>query len=225
MPEFMDKGRQGMVEWREIKSESRTMCGRVYMAPADPELRELVKEMNRSRLAARFRKNENEPLQAEGEIFPSAVLPAIATSRQGEERVFPMKWGFSGSKGLLINARAETAAERPAFREAWARHRCVIPASWYFEWEHDERKRAGQKYALRPETDGLVWLAGLYRMEEGIPVFVILTRAADEGIAWMHDRMPVMLPRGEVSEWIRPDRNPEAIIQSCLTKVRWEQAV
>ena len=195
------------------------------MAPANPELRELVREMNRSRLAERFRKNDEEPLQAEGEIFPSAILPVVAVSKTGEQRVFPMKWGFSGTKGLLINARAETAAEKPTFRECWNQHRCVIPASWYFEWEHDARKKAGQKYAIRPEDEKLIWLAGLYRMEEGLPVFVILTRPADDKLLWMHDRMPVMLPKEEVSAWIRPDSDPDSIIKTCLTNVRWEQAV
>ena len=82
------------------------------MAPADPELRELVKEMNRSKLAERFRKDGEEELKAEGEILPSSVVPVLASCRAGEKRVFPMKWGFSraGGKGLLINARVETAA-------------------------------------------------------------------------------------------------------------------
>ena len=200
------------------------MCGRVYMAPADPELRELVCEMNRSKLAARFRKNDDESLQAEGEIFPSAVLPVLASARNGEKRVFPMKWGFSVSGKLLINARAETASEKGIFREAWSGHRCVIPASWYFEWEHDEKKKAGQKYAIRTEKQGLIWLAGLYRFENDLPAFVILTRPADSGIAWLHDRMPVMLPPKEIDKWIRPDADPEPIVQTCITKVCWEQA-
>ena len=200
------------------------MCGRVYIAPADPELRELIKEMNRSGLASRFTEKEGSLLQPEGEIFPSSVLPVLAASKAGMQRVFPMKWGFSSPKGLLINARAETASEKPTFRESWTGHRCVIPASWYFEWEHDEKKKAGQKYALRPEEQGLIWLAGLYRMENGLPVFVILTRPADESIAWMHDRMPVMLPRKKISRWISPDTDPEDILKTCLTRVRWERA-
>lgn len=194
------------------------------MAPADPELRELVREMNRSVLASRFGKKEGIPLQPEGEIFPSSVLPVLAVNKAGEQRVFPMKWGFSGPKGLLINARAETAAEKATFREAWKAHRCVIPASWYFEWEHDEKKKAGQKYALRPEEQGLIWLAGLYRMEEGLPVFVVLTRPADESIAWMHDRMPVMLPRSGIGEWIRPESDPDNALKTCITRVLWERA-
>ena len=194
------------------------------MAPANPELLELVKEMNRSRLAARFRKEDGEVLLSEGEICPSAVLPVLAVNKAGERRVFPMKWGYSAGKKLLINARAETAAEKPTFREDWFRHRCVIPASWYFEWEHGENKKTGRKYALRPREDGLIWLAGLYRMEADIPVFVVLTRPAQESIAWMHDRMPVMLPRDRVAEWIRPGGNPEETVRKCLTDMRWDQA-
>ncbi len=203
------------------------MCGRVYFEPDHPELRELVKEMNRSRLAARFRKQPDEVLTAEGEIFPSAVLPVLAFSRGGERRVFPMKWGFSGGKRLLINARAETAAQKQTFREAWAKHRCAVPASWYFEWEHDEKQRAGQKYALKPEGGNLIWLAGLYRMEAELPSFVILTRPAAEGLAWMHDRMPVLLPGDAVLDWICPTGQPEPedVIKKSLTQIIWEQAV
>ena len=195
------------------------------MAPANPELRELVKEMNRSRLAGRFRKDPEEMLSAEGEIRPSAVVPVLAMNRKREQQIFPMKWGFSQKNGLLINARAETAAGKPTFREAWARHRCIIPASWYYEWEHDEKKKPGQKYALKPENAELIWLAGLYRIEEGLPAFVILTRPAEENLTWMHDRMPVMLPYEKVHDWICPDSNPEALMNKCLKRVVWQKAV
>ena len=202
------------------------MCGRVYMAPANPELRELVREMNRSRLAERFRKDDQDLPFPEGEVFPSSVLPVLAVNRNGEQRVFPMKWGFTQPRGrLLINARVETAAEKPTFREAWQRHRCVIPASGYFEWEHDEKKKPGQKYALLPEDPGLIWLAGLYRMEEDLPVFVILTRPADSSLAWMHDRMPVMLAWEEARGWIRPEADPTPLADRCIRTMAWEKAV
>ena len=71
------------------------------MAPANPELRELIKEMNRSGLAARFKKHDKEILTAEGEIFPSAVLPVLATGKTGGQHVFPMKWGFAMKNRLL----------------------------------------------------------------------------------------------------------------------------
>ncbi len=194
------------------------------MAPANPELRALVKEMNRSALAGRFREETGGRLEAEGEIFPSAVLPVLAVNRSGEERVFPMRWGFSRQGRLLINARVETAAQKPTFWEAWRAHRCVIPASWYFEWEHDGKNRPGRKYALRPEPEGIIRLAGLYRMENGLPEFVILTRPAAECVAWMHDRMPLMLPPEAAKEWIRPTADPEALAGQCLTDVTWHEA-
>ena len=201
------------------------MCGRVYMAPANPELRELVKEMNRSGLADLFRKEKNEQIRAEGEIVPTSVVPVIALNRRHKQCVFPMQWGFRMPNGILINARADTAAEKPAFRESWQKPRCVIPASWYFEWEHSEKNRIGCKYALKPDTSDLIWLAGLYRMENGIPAFVILTRKAAEDLSWMHDRMPVMLPEQSISQWINPEGRPEELIQNCLTKVVWQRAV
>ena len=200
------------------------MCGRVYIAPANPELRELVKEMNRSRIAERFRNNGKEFIRAEGELFPSAVLPVIAVNKAGKKRVFPMKWGFRGRRGLLINARTETAAEKPAFKESWEKHRCIIPVSGYFEWEHDEKKRAVKKYVLYPENNGILWLAGLYHMENDMPEFVILTRPAEQCLLWMHDRMPAMLPPKAIENWILPESNPEQIIHSCLKEVCWEQA-
>ena len=201
------------------------MCGRVYMAPANPELRELVKEMNRSRLAEHFQSGKQEPLDAKGEIFPSSVMPVLATGRNGEQRVFPMKWGFTMKNGLLINARAETAAEKPVFRESWQKHRCIIPASWYFEWEHTDKNKPGRKYALKPDTTELIWLAGLYRTENGLPSFVILTRPATKDLVWMHNRMPVILPEKLISQWVNPLARPEKLISECITQVVWKQAI
>ena len=197
------------------------------MAPADPELREMVREMNRSKLAEMFTKNGKEPLHAEGEIFPSAVLPAIASGRSGERRVFPMKWGFSG-RSLLLNARAETAASKPTFKESWERRRCIIPASWYFEWEHltgsDGKKHTGDKFMLQPKGSTMTWLGGLYRIEEGLPVFVILTREPGEEIRFIHDRMPLILPEDAIDAWIRPDGDPKEVMKLALTDMMFEKA-
>ena len=199
------------------------------MAPADPELRELIKEMNRSALAEQFRNRKTtqnsdpQQLTAEGEIFPSAILPVLATNKNSEPRVFPMKWGFTQNKKLIINARVETAKDKPTFREAWQAHRCIIPASCYFEWEHDENKKATQKYALRPRNATLIRLAGLYRIEDGLPVFVILTRPAHESLLWMHDRMPVLLPEAAIGAWLSRTENPEEILRAAVTETEWKE--
>ena len=200
------------------------MCCRYY-ADLSPELRPIVEEMNRSPLVARWHKTT--AVKTCGEIRPADVAPVIAPNRRGERAVFPMKWGFQ-AKTLLINARTETAAEKPLFKDAWAGRRCVIPASWYYEWEHlagdGGRKKTGGKYLIQPEGASVTWLAGLYRIEDGLPAFVVLTREAAESIRFIHDRMPLILPEELVNEWIRPDAEPQAVACRALTAMSIEKA-
>ena len=101
------------------------MCGR-YFLEESPELRPIIEEMNRSPLMTLF---QEAAVIRNGEVRPTAVVPVIAFSRAGKRTVYPMRWGFAGKNGLLINARVETAAEKPTFRDSWEKHRCVIPAS------------------------------------------------------------------------------------------------
>ena len=200
------------------------MCSQ-YWIDESPELREIVEEMNRSPLADRWQ--ETTEITTYGEIRPTNVVPVIASSRSGEKSVFPMKWGFRG-RTLLINARVETVSSRATFREAWASHRCIVPASCYFEWEHTigngGKKRAGDKYRIRPKDSTTTWLCGLYRIEDGMPVFVILTREPGEEIRFIHDRMPLILPENYVDEWIRPSANPEELIAAAMTDMAFEKA-
>ena len=200
------------------------MCCR-YWTEQSPELREIVEEMNRSALVGRWQKTTR--VKAYGEIRPTDVVPVIAPNRAGTRAVYPMKWGYSG-KSLLMNARSETAAEKPTFREDWARHRCIVPASWYFEWEHhvgnDGKKYTGDKYMIQPKGSAMTWLCGLYRIENGLPVFVILTRAPGEEIRFIHDRMPLIMPRDLVNDWIRPDVKPEDLLPYALTDMVYEKA-
>lgn len=198
------------------------MCGR-YWTDESPELREIVEEMNRSPLVDRWHRTTK--ITTYGEIRPTDVVPVIAPNRAGARAVFPMKWGYTG-RSLLINARVETAASRPTFREDWQRHRCIIPASWYFEWEHvldnNGKKHTGDKYMIQPKGCAVTWLCGLYRIEEGLPVFVILTREPGEEIRFIHDRMPLIMPEHLIGEWIRPDARPEDLLGHALTDMVFE---
>lgn len=200
------------------------MCTR-YWTDESPELRAIVEEMNRSPLVRRWK--ERAPITAFGEVRPTSVAPVVAPDRYGNRAVFPMKWGFSG-KSLLLNARSETAAQKPTFREAWARHRCIVPASGYFEWEHyigkDGRKHAGKKYRIRPAGSSMTWLCGLYRIEEGLPVFVILTREPGEEIRFIHDRMPLIMPDRLADTWISPRTRPEELLPHALTAMTADEA-
>ena len=205
------------------------MCTRFYVEPDTEEFREIIAEAVRSPLARKFVHAGYAVLQS-GEMRPSNVLPVIAPDRSGRQAVFPMKWGFQiPGKPLLVNARCETAAEKPSFREAWERRRCIIPASWYYEWEHmtgaDGRKKTGDKYMIQPRGSQAVWLCGLYRIEEGLPCFTVLTRDPEGALRKIHDRMPLILPKERVSEWIRPDTKPEKLLPYALTDMIFEKSI
>jgi len=199
------------------------MCCR-YWADESPELRAIVEEMNRSPLVERWQKKGL--VKSFGEIFPTDVVSVIAPDRTGTRAVYPMKWGYTG-RSLLMNARSETAGQKPSFREDWARHRCIVPASWYFEWEHapgkNGRKHTGDKYRIRPKDSSMTWLCGLYRIENGLPVFVVLTREPGESIRFIHDRMPLIMPENLIGEWIRPASKPEELLPYALTDMAFEK--
>ncbi len=200
------------------------MCCRYYMEYS-PELLPIIEEMNRSALVPAFQQKGLVP--ACGEIRPTMAAPVVASNRKGQRAVFPMRWGFR-EKTLLINARSETAAQKPTFREAWQGHRCAIPASWYYEWEHrvspEGKKSTGDRYLLRPKEKQRAWLCGLYRMEDGLPCYVVLTREAGEEIRFIHDRMPLILPDRMIREWIRPGANPEELAEAAVTDLYCERA-
>ena len=191
------------------------MCDRFYIN--EKELPEITEAAKASPLSARFRDTLGKDLAVSGEIRPMDVVPVIAPDRSGKRAVYPMLWGFSlnGSRPV-INARSETAPQKPMFKEAWSRHRCIIPASAYIEWEHltDEkgRKLTGTKYLIRPEDAGsLTFLCGLYRIENALPCFVILTRPPTEKLSAIHDRMPLILPEKALDLWLDPSSSPDMV--------------
>ena len=200
------------------------MCCR-YWTEESPELRVIVEEMNRSSLVRKW--HNITAVKSYGEIRPTDVVPVIAPDKSGRRAVYPMKWGYTG-KSLLMNARAETAGQKPTFREDWEKHRCIVPASWYFEWEHrlgnDGKKYTGDKYMIQPKGSAMTWLCGLYRIENGLPVFVILTREPGDEIRFIHDRMPMIMPEELVNTSIRPDVKPEELLPYALTEMVFERA-
>lgn len=142
------------------------------------------------------------------DIRPSqagAVLHNAATDGGGQNGVLvasEMFWGFSNpaKKGLIINARAETAREKRTFADSIAKRRCVIPASGFYEWDPYKAR-----YRFTSPEGGLLLLAGFYRKEQGVPRFTILTTEANDSMIEVHDRMPVMIGREEIRPWIGDD--------------------
>ena len=134
----------------------------------------------------------------------------------------------------MVNARVETASTKPTFKESWERHRCVVPASYYFEWEHlinaaTGKAKTGDKYMIQPKGSAVTWLAGLYRIEDisgiQIPVCTVLTREPSEEIRFIHDRMPVILPGDDIEKWINPDSKPDEIIKNAMTDMVFEKII
>ncbi len=120
-------------------------------------------------------------------------------------------WAKDPSIGTkLINARAETVDTKPSFRSSFARHRCLIPASGFFEWKvvSENRKVRRQPYYVRPaEAEGLFAFAGLlsrWRSDKGedFVTTCIITTGANTLMAPIHDRMPVILAPGAWDAWL-----------------------
>lgn len=204
------------------------MCTRFHLAPETDGLRSISDAVRASRLAAAFAKTGKTVLVA-GEIRPTDVVPVIAPGRNGIRAAFPMQWGFRLRGGsLVVNARLETAAEKPSFRDSWAGRRCAIPACWYYEWEHrvgpDGKTTTGGKYRIRPAATPVTWLCGLYRMEGALPVFAVLTRDAPSGLAWLHERIPLILPPDRIDAWIQPSTRPENLLPHALAEMLVEKA-
>ena len=199
------------------------MCCR-YFVDSSETLENLVGQMPRSLID---KWNRTNAVLTSGEIRPTDVAPVIAPNSRGERAVYPMKWGYA-ERSLLINARMETAAVKPTFAEGWKSHRCIVPASYYFEWEHLKdlstgKEKTGDKYMLQSRGAEITYLCGLYRIVDGLPYFVILTREPAEEIRFIHDRMPLILPEERIDDWIRPDAKPEDVIGSAVTALYFEK--
>ena len=111
-----------------------------------------------------------------------------------------MAWGFPrfDGKGLIINARAESVRERPAFRDSVEQRRCVIFARGFYEWN-----RSREKFSYEREDAPVLFMAGCFSRWEDGGHFVIITTAANPSVAPVHDRMPLILEPEEVKQWIQ----------------------
>ena len=185
------------------------MCGRFYLPEDGPE--ELLALMNRAELARRARHPDFRLKR--GEICPGDFAAVLAPNRSRKTSLFVMRWGFRMEKRLVFNARSETAATRPMFRQSLAERRCLIPAAAFFEWDHRLKKAA--KFRFWTEGSPMMYLAGLYRFEPDapLPAFTVLTRPAKGKIADFHDRMPVIVREEQLDLWLDQGLNPQFIFE------------
>ena len=199
------------------------------------ELRPYIEATRKMSIAEQMMRQHARPAAMTGEIRPTDMAAVIAPNKHGERSVFPMLWVLYGGNLYkpLVNCRVETAKVKPLWSNSWKQHRCVIPASYYFEWKHyadsNGSIRTGDKYAIQPRGSDVTYLAGLYRIEESrdlkYPVFSVLTKTPTDDLREIHDRMPLILPESAIDEWISPNGEPNKVVDKAVTELVIEKAV
>jgi len=182
------------------------MCGRYTLTDPDPRL-----------LRFRFGLSESAEIEQKARYNVAPTDPVLAIRRDGDGKREPgiLRWGlvphYSDPESfdrLLINARAETVAEAPAFRDAFLTHRCLIVADGFYEWREEE---TGKKpvWITRPSREPFAF-AGLWavaRRADGSSIHscAIVTTRPGEVVAPIHDRMPVILDPETEPAWLDPE--------------------
>ncbi len=208
------------------------MCCRYYIEK-NRQLEPIIEKAKASRLTARMINKLGKPLKTNGEIQPSDMVPVIAPDNNGKRAVFPMIWGYNipGAEHPVSNIRIEIATKKEIWKDGWVHHRCIIPACYYFEWEHfsspDGSTRLGDKYMIQPKDAETTWIAGLYRIEEfrdlKYPVFTVLTKKSTEELRQLHGHMPLILPPALIDDWINPESKPDDMIRFAVTDLYFER--
>lgn len=153
-------------------------------------------------------------------IAPTQKVPVVAQDDRGR-RMGLLQWGLVPSwaddpsmGSRLINARSETVAEKPSFRSAFRRRRCLVPADGFFEWKKEEGGKT--PFWIHREDRGAFGFAGLWekwepREGQALYTFTILTASATPELRDIHPRMPVILPRGQWEAWLDQGTEAEAL--------------
>jgi putative SOS response-associated peptidase YedK len=200
------------------------MCGR-YASSRRPEDLAEEFEIDRARVAA----SVPEPLGPDFNVAPTKQVYAVLNRPDGPRDLRVVSWGLVpfwakdpkiGSR--MINARMETVGEKPAFRRAFAKRRCLLPADGYYEWyPTSQRTKAGkplkQPFFIRPKDGSSLAMAGLYEIwrdkekaEDDPSRFLwtctVLTTEAEDDVGMIHDRMPLLVERDRWDAWLDPER-------------------
>jgi putative SOS response-associated peptidase YedK len=175
------------------------MCGRYYI---DSDLaKEVQKVISEKHKKLRFE---------EKDIFPGSKGVVLMPEKS---EILPKEifWGFPGKEKsrLIINARSETALQKPMFSDCLSHRRCIIPARSFYEWDRSKNKVT---YSL--DTNEAIYLAGIYSIFNNEVCFTILTTAANASVSDVHDRMPVVISQNNIPEWLFDDENAVKLISN-----------
>lgn len=177
------------------------MCGRFAITLPKEAMIDLFDLAEAPDMAARYN------------VAPSQDITVIALASEGVRKGVTMRWGFHpswmkeppGAKSM-INARAETAAEKPFFRDSWKKRRCLIPLSGFYEWKRDGAAKT--PHFIHAADNTPLAVAGLWSLwkqgEAAVLTAGMLTISANAFMGQIHDRMPVILPREAWALWLDP---------------------
>lgn len=175
-------------------------------------------------LAERFHASAPRDLRPRYNIAPGQEV--LCVIRDGENRIEPLRWGLIPSwakdpaiGNRLINARAETVAEKPSFRSAFAKHRCLVVADGFYEWRKVGKSKVPVYIYLRSKRP--FGFAGLYehwKAPDGkeTRTCTIITTGSNELVRPIHDRMPVILPEDAEDHWLDPGEHDRGRLQALL---------
>lgn len=183
------------------------MCGR-YSLHSNPEV-----------IALLFGLSEVPAYQPRYNIAPTSQV--LVVRQEGDLRGAAMvKWGLvprwakDPSMGARMNnARAETVAEKPSFREAYRKRRCLIPANGFYEWKLENGLK--QPYYIHPAGADLFAFAGLWEQWRDLQTCAIITTEANEKMASVHDRMPVIVSPAEYPAWLSDASYEKVALRPC----------
>ncbi len=160
-------------------------------------------------------------------IAPSNFVPAVRNNRTGERRLSMLHWGlvphWAKDKKIgyrMINARSETVREKPSFRNAFHRRRCLVPVSGFYEWKKTDAGKTPYFISMR-DAEGFAF-AGLWERwqendtAEPLDSVTICTTEANEFMADIHGRMPVILKPGDYNDWLNRDNSGDDVTYALL---------
>jgi putative SOS response-associated peptidase YedK len=160
-------------------------------------------------------------------VAPTQPIRAVAED-DGGRRIGRYRWGLVpksaqriGAGPLMINARAETVTAKPVFARLLVRRRCIVPVDGFYEWQRQPGGKRKQPFFLHPAEGPVFAFAGLWDVwsgPDGEPVtnLTILTTAANQTVAQVHDRMPVILPTQNWDAWLDPGLRDVEELRSML---------
>lgn len=178
-------------------------------------------------LAQAFELEAVPDLTAQYNVAPTQMVATVVQKSESDKRQFQqLRWGLipswakdPGIGAKLINARAETVAEKPSFRSAFKHRRCLVLADGFYEWHQKQGKK--QPFYFRLQNGQPFAFAGLWEKwqspeGEEINSCTILTTAANEVLQQIHDRMPVILAQEDYNLWLDPQQQKPEVLQPLL---------